>query len=449
LFSSRYLNNLGGSASIQIGVLAAIYVLIIGFIFQFIVLPLIPSIHSGHGLLLGADGFGFHKGAVVLANSIEEFGLSVFRLRPDGQAPVGIAAFIYWVVGVHEPWVLLPLNAFLFGVCIFSLHYILLSIMPHRFATISVIPMVIAPSGILIYGQIHKDIFSMTGIFLLMLVISVLSKSSFKLPVAKFFALLAITFIAGFLVWLVRPYLLKVIFLCLFIAFIFLSSVAISFFKKNDNLTWGKTAVFIVQLTLLCIAFISWDYHKVESRKGVAIFETEDNTKRALNAKSENNGIVVKVIHRISDTRRGFSKYIANSNIDSHVRFDSLGDLIEYLPRALQIGFFAPFPNMWFDEASSPGGQWKRWVSAGEMLYAYIALPGVFFLILLSTKDSKVTVLACLFLASGILLIYALTVLNVGTLYRMRFGVFHLIASFGLGGWCLLLCRYSYQRKSI
>jgi hypothetical protein len=38
----------------------------------------------------------------------------------------------------------------------------------------------------------------------------------------------------------------------------------------------------------------------------------------------------------------------AGSNIDSDVQFNSFADIIRYSPRAAAIGFFAPFPDMWF-----------------------------------------------------------------------------------------------------
>ena len=43
----------------------------------------------------------------------------------------------------------------------------------------------------------------------------------------------------------------------------------------------------------------------------------------------------------------------AGSSIDLNVQFFSAGDVLAYLPRALQIGFLTPFPSQWFGTAQA------------------------------------------------------------------------------------------------
>ena len=45
----------------------------------------------------------------------------------------------------------------------------------------------------------------------------------------------------------------------------------------------------------------------------------------------------------------------AGSNIDSDVQFSNAVDVIAYLPRALEIGIFSPFPNYWFSDGKIYG----------------------------------------------------------------------------------------------
>jgi hypothetical protein len=92
------------------------YVLTVGFVLQFWLLPVsIPSLHAGHGLMKGGDWVGFHKIAVASAEKIHESGWKNWELRPELQAPSGIAAALYVVTGVEKSWVVLPLNALLFA----------------------------------------------------------------------------------------------------------------------------------------------------------------------------------------------------------------------------------------------------------------------------------------------------------------------------------------------
>ena len=59
-------------------------------------------------------------------------------------------------------------------------------------------------------------------------------------------------------------------------------------------------------------------------------------------------GIWTRVIKQVADRRAGSRLATARtSDIDSHVRFNGFGDMLRFLPRAVVIGFFAPFPKMW------------------------------------------------------------------------------------------------------
>jgi hypothetical protein len=108
----------------------------------------------------------------------------------------------------------------------------------------------------------------------------------------------------------------------------------------------------------------------------------------------------------------------ATSNIDSHVRFSSTADLIRYLPRAAAIGFFAPFPNMWF-VVGNQAGSVARLLSGIETLAIYclefLALLGLWS----GRRRFSVWLLAAI--ATANLTILGLAVINVGALYRLRY----------------------------
>ena len=47
-----------------------------------------------------------------------------------------------------------------------------------------------------------------------------------------------------------------------------------------------------------------------------------------------------------------FAFYAQESNIGGDVQFNSASDIVWFVPRAAVVGFFAPFPRMWFEAGS-------------------------------------------------------------------------------------------------
>ncbi|MDO6515534.1 hypothetical protein [Neptuniibacter sp. 2_MG-2023] len=417
------------------------YALSISLFLQLVFLPLVSSLHAGDGLLLGGDYSSFHRAAVFMAERLDSLGFfASFTFHPDGQGPVSILALHYWVTGIYKPWVFLPFNAFLFSVSVTALHFVLSQVVTKKIAVMCIIPMVFLPSSIMIFGQIHKDVFSLAGlclIFYLWAFINELIDISWR----SFIIVLVISFSSGFLFWLVRPYLLKIFILSFFSYFLFLMFLSVLKFK-GFRLRFNDFICFFV----LIISFISWDFLPVNSNKGLSSFANYVSFDDGYFDSLENNGfdssIAGEVLLKINKTRNGFLNYKdAGSNIDTDINFTSWLELISYIPRSLQIGFFSPFPSMWFSEGRSPGGDLMRVISAFEMMYFYFSLFGLFLVIWLCDRGKKVLVCS-LIICGMIIFIYSLVITNVGTLYRMRIGALHIMSSFGLCGW-----YYFYKLK--
>ncbi|HEX7176363.1 MAG TPA: hypothetical protein VF240_13955 [Pyrinomonadaceae bacterium] len=108
----------------------------------------------------------------------------------------------------------------------------------------------------------------------------------------------------------------------------------------------------------------------------------------------------------------------AGSNIDRDVRFNSLSDIIRYLPRAAAIGFFAPFPDMWFTSGKKVGSAGRMLVGV-ECLMMYVvevlAICGLW-------RGRRRASVWLLFLVSVVgMMALGLVVVNVGALYRIRY----------------------------
>src|SRR5215831_19238733 len=116
------------------------------------------------------------------------------------------------------------------------------------------------------------------------------------------------------------------------------------------------------------------------------------------------------------------------SRIDSDVRLDSPGAIIRQVPRALEIGFFAPFPNMWLNRGKQIGAS-GRLISGFETLLTYVlesmALIGMWW----QRKNLAAWLLT--FVIGGGAVSLGLAVNNMGALYRLRYPFWILLATLG------------------
>jgi hypothetical protein len=108
----------------------------------------------------------------------------------------------------------------------------------------------------------------------------------------------------------------------------------------------------------------------------------------------------------------------SGSTIDSNVTFAGPIDIIKYLPRALEIGYLAPFPPMWFG-AGHNVGLLGRLLSGLEMSLTYL-IEALAFVFVWRRRRCLETWLLLLTTTTGVLAL-GMVVVNIGTLYRMRY----------------------------
>jgi hypothetical protein len=123
--------------------------------------------------------------------------------------------------------------------------------------------------------------------------------------------------------------------------------------------------------------------------------------------------------YKLASLRRDFNKsYHQPSSIDNHIEFKNDQDVIDYLPRALLIGFLAPFPDMWWEKGRKAGTM-GRLMSALEMIFMWGVMGLGLLLFLFHPK--KLEWLICFSAIIVLCLALGYVVSNVGALYRMRF----------------------------
>lgn len=136
---------------------------------------------------------------------------------------------------------------------------------------------------------------------------------------------------------------------------------------------------------------------------------------------------------RISFLRKKFLFLypVAGSNIDTGVEFHKLTDILLYLPRALVIGLFAPFPNMWFTRGMQVGLE-GRLLSGFETFLIYLIETLAAFALWRSRSRLQAWLLLLISLVG--LLALGLVVPNLGALYRMRYSFWLLLIVLGAEG---------------
>src|SRR5688572_23047400 len=108
------------------------YTIAMGLFVQFILLPyILPSWHSGNGLIKKMDGYIFHRAALSLSESIKLQGWSVWEPTPKGQFVSGIAAICYTLI-YPKPWSVLPVNAVFNACACLCLYFLMMSFVENR-----------------------------------------------------------------------------------------------------------------------------------------------------------------------------------------------------------------------------------------------------------------------------------------------------------------------------
>lgn len=438
------MSRLGDRPFLRLGAISFVYVAITALLIQLLLLPYVmPRLHAGHGLLVGGDWLVFHQVAVDLVDKMRYQGWQVWQLSPGGHAPAGIAAIFYYIF-TPEPWVLIPLNAALHALATVLLARIVWMVTGNvRISILSALPFLFFPSASAWYAQIHKDGFFIAGIFACFYGWLGLTQVQSWCTSRGIFASLAWIVGGTILIGMVRDYGVQlIVFLSLPFAFI-----AVARLLRTGSRAWPMwhriLAVMLVLSIPVATSQISMNRYKTAAETlaqsgggtqdipGAVIVKPLTETWRWADSMPRK---IDEYFFALSAMRVAYSVGYpgAKSMVDREVRFDSAVDFPAYLPRAMQIGFLAPFPRDWSGRGSIEAGSFMRRISAFEMLGMYAAL---LFLPYSLWRWRKCTE-AWLIIGSCTIAItlYTYIIPNVGTLYRMRYGFIMIIMAMGVAG---------------
>lgn len=445
---------------------AFIYALVLGLTLQKLILPLIPGMHAGHGLMFD-DAINFHENAVAMANSIRVEGWGAWELMPYGRytANVGILAAVY-AFFAPEPGLFLPLNAAFhaLGALIIVLLASLISPVNSglRNGLFAAFLFLAFPSALVWYGQNHKDAFLIAG-YLMSLYAFLQSFNRTSLYQLLSDGLIMCLGLA--LVAIMRPHMViiyTVAFGCAWLALFVWKLIrpstlqAASFRNALLMLVIGGMVAWAAPVENQMVTWEGGEDQRADhadhadradrvdrggrgGRGGRADLAKAPPNMRLGAWKWERSEVIPqpldRALEKISAIRVHFIEsgelVGAGSLIDEDVKPRNAIEVISYLPRAALVGIFSPFPNFWVERLSLP-----RVVGSIETLIFYILFPGV--LVLLVRRPSK-ELFACLIASAAVITVLSFVSPNIGTLHRVRYGQLFVFALAGCAGWGLLL----------
>jgi hypothetical protein len=397
--------------------------------------------------MVGQDSSYFHELAVNLAQKIHTQGWSAWELRPQQQAPSGIAAVIY-ALTIPQPWTLIPLQAALHATAGLLLLRIIQVFLPSwRVAIWCVLPFLLYPSAMSWYAQLLKDSYFVTGTFLFLYGwIALAQLKTWNCQWWRLVLPMLWMILGSVLVWLVRPFgvqLFQVVGVLLAIGFTGL------FIKRGlqAQLPWRKaiTGIVVVWAVLVLISPLNQGGGglDVELPSSAPVSQPE----AAWYPSKWLPQFLESKLYSLSVTRDGFltSSPEAKSNIDIQTQFQRAGDIIAYLPRATQVALLAPFPNLWFGQGTMQTTTMMRRVSALEMTGVYLAL--LFLPYAIWHWRQRLEIWAILLFCISLLLVFTLAVPNLGTLYRMRYCFLMTLVALGVAGFLAVQQQLRLRQK--
>jgi len=408
-------------------------------LFQKLLLPFLPTLHSGSGLLSGDSAY-FHLVAVDLAKAIAEQGWAAWSPWPMHGATGNAAALavLYYWFG-PEPSLIVPVNALLHATSAILLVLISRRIVPGRAGLhagiAAAVLFVIFPSALNWYGQVHKDGYAILGFLLFLL--SLLHVLEGKLVVALAMALAGIALTA-----FVRPH--GMILLAGAAGF----AVLCAAMKRDKTAVAASVAVFAGTLVLAGAALtqkapgssLNLVQYQPYLDEGASL--PSEMSKWSWRRSEHLPAAVDRLFERASNIRVNYMAHGvvsgASSMIDRDIMPRSTTEALGYLPRALQIGMLAPFPTDW-GRSMTPA----RLVGVLETAVWYCMIPGLLFAFM---RFLSIRMLLVVVISLGLLAIESYVTPNLGTLHRVRYPFLFVLMALGAVGWMAWLPKLAVFR---
>jgi hypothetical protein len=389
---------------------AGFHILITLFVYLSGHFHLLPNAfdENGIGLTFAADGLLYQRIISALANALRQ---GDFRTWLEIQAPFHCRlysfAFVFpgSIVG-YNTLAAEPLNLIYF-LAVLTLVYLLgQEIFDSTTGFRAAVVIAVWPSFVLHSAQLIRDSLAIVAMLSLLLVLVQLVGGPLKWRSALLLAITGAS--SATLFWVTRGNMWTLVFFE--IAFTtFLLAVLIIRDRKVPLTNLG-----VLSVVVAAVLFVPPRLESGTVYGSLSPTPLIDVTSSRVDAYPLWERFLIQIIVR----RQGFNSYLGkSSNIDSDVRFVSTGDFIRYLPRAAEIGLFAPFPRMWFEVGTV--GRMPRIVAGFETLVMYLLYIPAAVCVWRQRRNLRMWLVLLFALASMIGL--GFVVVNVGALFRLRY----------------------------
>lgn len=446
--------SLNRPGNIQIWIGFFLYTLLVGLIIQLVVLPhIFPAWNAGDGLLKGLDTEKFNQYILKNLEQIKINGWDTWVLKSRGNPILGVAVLFYGFLSPH-PWAMLPLNSVLNAFAGLSIFLILEGFIKDRkLALLATLPYLLFPTSLSWTAQFHNDNYMVAGVALFLLgwfqVSSIETWSNWK----KICLSVIEIFFGSMLIWFVRNYVLNILEILSLPVAIYLS-LCLVFWMLKKKIVWKRAilAGFILWFSIGMVFAVSKlhlvneatriQFGSTSSDSGSLVDQSTDVTKEETSGPKNKQiwtrtlWIPAEIDNKLKDlinTRENAFKPTSGSNLDEELVFTNSVDVLRYLPRAVEIGFLAPFPYQWFQQGRKAPNTMMRRVAGFEMIFIYLSYVGLIYSIWKWRRFPGLWTF--LFICGGMIVIYALAVVNVGTLHRFRYGFLMPLVGLGVLGW--------------
>jgi len=385
------------------------------------------SFHAGLGLWnFAGDSIKYHENAIRVMNFLEKGDYVGWWGVPE-LWHVKLISLDYAVMGAN-PLLFAPVNAMAWAISVMIVHRIVCEIFPDRqkLAVFSALIFGLCPSYLLHTTQLLKEPFYVLGIVMMIRGwIGLMSGS-------RSFSLSLFVGIGVLLACLNRTFVL--------LPLIVFSLLGIAVVLLRTRHAWAH--VLLAFSLLVGVYALEQERRAVFKSPRAAPLSEMIGLKTHANPEEEQQSVssslwrhFFTVAHSRDFYNFGYAG--AGSNIDSEIRFKEPADVVRYIPRALQVGFFAPFPGHWVEQ-SKTAGRFSRILAGIEMTGWYTLMLGFAYFLISGKPALEIRVWLSLFCV-GMVLLTSLVVTNIGALMRMRFVYFLPIIIGGMEGWARLI----------
>jgi hypothetical protein len=426
-----------GARSLRAGMFAFLYAFAAFYLAQTWLLPVLdPSNVDG---LIGGDPQYYHHLALRTAEAMRAHSWTAWEPRPDGQGIAGIGGLAYYWFG-PSPQIFALLNAVLHGVSAAVLWVFAERVAGRALAKYAVVPVVIAPYQMAWFSQPNKDSFVMTGALLYFLgLYLLLGRGEVQRRSGVLLALSAMT-LGVALVALMRPYLVDILLIASTGVMVLLGLYLV--LNRNARETGQRRSAFrVVALVVVANLLLLGVNGATKSAASDLTIENLGQTdmRERYPEWEASQWMPVWLDERlfvIAYQRLHFAGIADSLNATSRDflvewdrRFEGAADFLAYLPRAVQLGFLAPFPHDWGAFSEARGSVFRNVVQV-EMLFTYVALAALLWAMF--SRGLSAAVAAPLAIAAIVIAMYGMATPHVGALNRYRYPFLGFVTCVGL-----------------